>query len=107
MFEDLWDVKISKNCLEIFDPQGNIRSIGLDQITGIAIRTDNTGPIGSDVIWLISDGESIISFPMGAKGEDKVLKAFQMIGGFDNSEFIKAMGSVDHNLFFLLNKVKE
>lgn len=107
MYEDLWQVKISDNNLVITDPQQNIQMIQLSNIQGIVIRTDDSGPVGSDVFWFISDGSSLLSFPMGARGEAKVLDAFQKIEGFDNAEFIKAMGSVDNKLFYILNRAKE
>ena len=107
MYEDLWQVKISNNKLVITDPQQNIQTIQLSDIQGIVIRTDDSGPAGSDVLWFISDGSSLISFPMGARGEAKVLDTLQKIEGFDNVEFIKAMGSVDNKLFYILNRAKE
>lgn len=95
MYEERWRVTILNNILEVVDPQKNIQNIYLDKIRKIAIRTDDSGPAGSDVVWFVTDKSSIVSFPMGAQGENEVLEAFQKIDGFDNLEFINAMSSVE------------
>jgi len=106
MFEEQWHVKISNHGLEVINPSHDVQRIRLEAIQRIAVQTNDSGPFGSDVIWLVSDGDSTISFPMGAKGESDVLGAFQKIDGFDNLEFINSMSSVENNVFILLNRVK-
>ena len=106
MLEERWQVAISNNVLGVMDPQKNVQNIYLDKIRSIAIRTNNSGPMGSDVIWFVSDDASIVSFPMGAQGEKEALEAFQKIEGFDNFEFINAMSSVEDNVFILLDRTK-
>lgn len=104
MFEEKWHVQVSDSILKVTDPQNHVQQIHLEEIKGIAIQTDDSGPVGSDVTWFVNDGKSTISFPMGATGEDTALKAFQEIDGFDNEQLINAMGSTKSNVFVLLNK---
>lgn len=104
MFEEKWHVQVADSILKVTDPQNHVQQIQLAEIKGIAIQTDDSGPLGSDVIWFISNGTSTVSFPMGAKGEDTALKALQEIDGFDNEQLINAMGSTKSNVFVLLNK---
>ncbi|MBC7875926.1 MAG: hypothetical protein H7Y59_02040 [Anaerolineales bacterium] len=106
MYEEKWKVQASGQLLEVVDPKNNVQRMQLSAIKGIAIQTNDSGPIGMDVIWFISDGNSTISFPMGATGEDTILQVFQKIEEFDNEEFINAMGSTEKNVFILLNKTK-
>jgi hypothetical protein len=104
MFEEKWHVQVADQILKVTDPQNHVQQIKLVDIKGIAIQTDVSGPAGSDVTWFISDGNSTLSFPMGATGEDDALKVFQEIDGFDNEQLINAMGSTKSNVFVLLNK---
>jgi len=104
MFEEEWHVQISNHVLEVTNPKHDVQRIQLEDIKGIAIQTNDSGPAGSDVIWFVSDGNSTISFPMGATGENNVLPVFQKFDGFDNQELINAMGSTENNVFILLNK---
>lgn len=106
MFEEKWHVQVLDQLLKVTDPQNHVQQMNLAEIKGIAIQTDESGPAGSDVTWFISDGNSTISFPMGARGEDEALKAFQQIDGFDNEQLINAMGSTKSNVFVLLNKTE-
>jgi|SRR5688572_33401538 len=106
MQEELWQVNISDTDLQVSDPNKNVRSMQLSNIRGIAIQTNNSGPLGSDVIWLISDGDSTISFPLGASGENSALRFFQTLDGFDNLKFINAMSSTDNNVFILFKKTE-
>ena len=106
MFEEEWRVQISNNVLEVVNPKHDVQRIQLEDIKGIAIRTNDSGPIGPDVIWFVSDGNSTISYPMDAIGENNGSQGFQKFSGFDNQEFINAMSSTKNNVFILLNKAK-
>jgi hypothetical protein len=106
MFEEAWQVSVSAGDLIVRHPKGHAQQISLKDIHGIAIQTNDSGPIGSDVIWHVSDGKSVIFFPMGATGESDVLPIFQKFQGFDNLAFINAMSSTDDHLFILFEKTK-
>ena len=106
MYEERWQVKILSDILEVVDPNQDIQRIRLEDINGIAIETNDSGPFGMDVIWYLSDGVSTISFPMGATGETDVMKKLQTLDGFDNQELINAMGCTDNKTFILLNRSK-
>jgi len=106
MFEEEWQVLVFDDVLEVKNPKHGDQRIHLRDIKEIAIQTNDSGPFDSDVIWLVSDGTSVISFPMGAKGESDVLAWFQKFEGFDNEQFISAMGSTENNIFILWKSIK-
>lgn len=106
MFEEKWRVGVSDDRLEVTYPDGRVQKINLNDIDRIAIHTNDSGPIGSDVIWNISGGGLVIRFPMGATGENGLLEVFQRFPGFDNLEFINAMSSIENNIFILFEKTK-
>ena len=106
MDEESWQVQILNDVLEVVDPTQSVQRIRLEDIKGIAIETNDSGPFGTDVIWHVSDGVDTISFPMGATGETDAMKKLQTLDGFDNQELINAMGCTDNKTFILLNRIK-
>jgi hypothetical protein len=55
MLEGNWLVQISNYVLKVTDPELVVQHINLVDINRIAIQTNDTGPIGFNVIWHISD----------------------------------------------------
>ena len=74
------------------------------EVRGISIETNDSGPYGSDVHWLVSSDERSLSFPMGATGEQEALSHFQTLPGFDNGKLLEAMRSTEDALFLLWQK---
>src|SRR5262245_50469370 len=106
MHEEHWVIEIRNGILRITDPAGKSAQLTFDEIKGIAIETNDSGPWGTDVVWHITDGEATIDFPMGATGETEVVNELMKIEGFENQEVINAMGSVDNNVFIPLDRTK-
>jgi len=106
MFEEKWVVELKDNRLSVTTPAHENAQILFDQIKGVAIETNDTGPFGSDVIWHISDGKVTIQFPMGATGERQAIYALQQLDGFDNQAVIDAMACTENRVFIALNKLE-
>ncbi len=83
---------------------GEVRRVRWDELTEVAIRTTDDGPIGDDLFWGLhaGDGPPRIVFPGGTDGEEALLAAMQArLPGFDSQAVIDAMGSVEHAEFVL------
>ena len=87
-------------------PEGKIERVAISNLKAVIIETNDTGPWGADVWWilLIGSGENGCVFPGGATGEKDILQAVQALPGFDNETFIKAMGSTSNQRFLCWKK---
>ena len=73
-----------------------------EDLTSVAIETNDTGPGGADVWWLLfRTGQTACAFPQGATGETVVLKLLMALPEFDQSETIKAMGCTSNSTFIV------
>lgn len=83
-------------------PDGKIERVALDDLSAIIIETNDSGPLGADVWWLLlgkSKKKTGCVFPQGATGEKAVLDYAQSLPGFDNEMLIEAMGSTENQRF--------
>ena len=83
-------------------PDGELRNLRWDELSGVDIRTTDTGPFATDVFWLLytDKTEPAAIFASGAVGESELLDAMQAkLTGFDNKQFIAAMGSTRNQVF--------
>lgn len=96
-----WNVVLDADNIRVFDANGNEHSVSKADLTGVTIETNDSGPWGADVWWLMfgSGNGLACAFPQGAIGEQAALEYFMALTGFDHSEMIKAMSSVENALF--------
>lgn len=82
-------------------PDGSIKHLRLDAISGVSIITNDTGPWGADVWYLLlgPDEHSDLSFPQGATGEQAILDYLFKLPGFDHQSFLDAMSCVENKRF--------
>lgn len=99
--EARWNVVIDANNLSVIDAEGNERAISKADVSGVAIETNDSGPWGADVWWLIfgSDDGVSCAYPQGATGEQAAMDYLMALPGFDHAEMIKAMSSVENAVF--------
>jgi hypothetical protein len=99
--ECLFIANVDETHLSVQRPEGRIDRMAFAAMREIAIVTNDSGPIGSDVWWVASGaGEPAeLAFPAGATGESTVLARLQALPGFDNEAVIAAMGSADQARF--------
>jgi len=72
-----------------------------DDLSGVAIQTNDTGPWGADVWWLLFGCNDQLScaFPQGATGESALIDYLFALPSFDHGEMIKAMTSTENVTF--------
>jgi hypothetical protein len=82
-------------------PSGKEESVRWDELDAVLIETNDSGPIGMDVLWLLvgRGARSGCVVPQGAKGERELFDALQRLPGFDNAQVIEAMGCTDNRKF--------
>jgi hypothetical protein len=99
--ESRWTIAATEGLITGTDEVGGIQSIALDELCGVAIATNDTGPWGADVWWLLYNREDQLAcgFPQGATGEKAVIDMLMALPGFDHAEMIKAMGSTANAVF--------
>lgn len=97
--ESNWHVRVGDYVLEVLDPYGETNSLRFDEIKIIAIETNDSGPLGTDVWWHVSGIERGLMIPGGAIGEQEMLAAFQKWPGFNNDSVIAAMGCTEEKMF--------
>lgn len=82
-------------------PEGQIERIAISDLKAVIIETNDTGPLGIDVWFLLlgSNTESGCIFPQGATGEQAVLDTLFQLPSFNHQEFIKAMSCTENKHF--------
>lgn len=104
--ESLWTVELGDQGICGTDHEGTAKTVSYDGLRTVAIATNDSGPWGADVWWLLygAKGELNCAFPQGATGEKQVLDYLFALPGFDNEEVIKAMGSTSEAVFLVWQK---
>ncbi|QUD87814.1 hypothetical protein [Phenylobacterium montanum] len=92
---------VDGDCISVTDGEGQIKRINKADLSGLAIETNDSGPWGADVWWLIFGDEDQLActFPQGATGEGAVVDFLTSLPSFDHSEMIKAMTSTGNAVF--------
>lgn len=59
--------------------------IKVDDLASVYVETNDSGPWGTDVWWLLKDdtGKTRVAFPQLATGEDAVLDRLRLLPGFE------------------------
>ena len=85
--ETRWLVKQSQDEILVTDPEGNEHALGLADLTDVAIETNDNGPWGADVWWLLfgEDDRLATTFPQGATGDSECVGRLVAPPGFDHA----------------------
>ena len=99
--EARWVVGIEEALIRVTDPEGVSTTIPKSGLTAILIETNDSGPWGADVWWVLQgeEGSTACAFPMGASGEDAALDYFCALPCFDHEAMIRAMTSTGNAVF--------
>lgn len=83
------------------DDRGQTRSVVTDDLSGVAIETNDSGPWGADVWWLLFgvNDQLVCAYPQGATGEQAVIDLLMALPSFDHSEMSRAMCSTGNATF--------
>jgi len=69
--ESRWALSLRDGAVELTIPDGESQRVQLNELTGVAVETNDTGPWGADVWWLLfgKDDKVAVAFPQGSTGE--------------------------------------
>jgi hypothetical protein len=95
--EALFSVSIDEEAITSRHPKGTIEGVTLSAISGVFVETNESGPWGMDVWWIVEGRSTAESccFPQGATGEDEVLTWLQKLPGFQ----IRGMNCAENQRF--------
>ena len=101
--ECLWNVSANESGFRVTDQTGETVFVHREDLASVVIATNDTGPWGADIWWLLSDadGQLVCGYPQGATGEKDVLDALLALPGFDKNEMVKAMGCTSNATFIV------
>lgn len=73
------------------------KRIRVDDLASVYVETNDSGPWGADVWWLLNDdtGKTRVAFPQLATGEDAVLERLRLLPGFE----VRGMNSGENARF--------
>jgi hypothetical protein len=99
--ESKWVVAIEGDRIKICDGAEQVKSIAKSDLSGVAVETNDSGPWGADLWWLLFDGAGALAcaVPQGATGEQTVIDYFSALPSFDHGEMGKAMASTGNAVF--------
>jgi hypothetical protein len=77
------------------------QAVQIRDLQGVAIETNESGPIGIDCWWLLfgADDKLVVAFPQGANGEKSAVERLMKLPGFDFDAMIAAMASTGTDVF--------
>lgn len=97
-------VTVNDASVRCIRPNGDSEEVKWADLRAVLIETNDTGPVGVDVLWILVGTEGGCIVPAGASGEARLLDALQRLPGFDNEAMIAAMGSVENRKFLCWEK---
>ena len=99
--ESKWKVTLDEDLISVQDESGQIRSVRKNDLGAVVIATNDSGPWGADVWWLLFDSgkQQACSFPQGAEGEEAAMDFLFTLPSFDYKQMVDAMGSTDEAFF--------
>lgn len=101
-------IKINKKGLTCARPDKKIESIVWQDLNKIEMRVFLLSPSVIDAFWLLTGDNGVCAIPHGSVGEDKMLKIFQKLSGFNNKAYSDAIVFDDDGIFELWKrKTKE
>ena len=79
---------------------GQVAAIRWSEVDTVAIVTNDSGPWGYDVHWLLEGNATRCIYPNGATGSENALEQLEKrFPGFSDEMVIKAMGSTSNKRF--------
>lgn len=101
--ENKFIVEVTNTTFLVTNPDGTVAVLLLKDISSIIVKTNDTGPWGMDVWFIImgQDGE-FCTYPMGATNDLLALDYYATLPGFE----LKGMNSTENALFVCWEKEK-
>lgn len=101
MTESEWLVECGADVLRVTDAKQDVRQLAKSDLSGVVIETNDSGPWGADVWWLLFgvDDKVALAYPQGATDEDETLAYLMSLPGFDHEKMVEAMSSTGNAVF--------
>lgn len=100
MFERKVIVSWDENGVAVAYPSGERHATAWDAVNCVAIETNDSGPWGADVWWLLEGASDRVAYPQGATGDEGMLAELpKRFPGFNHEAVILAMGCTDNARF--------
>src|SRR6185436_9773582 len=91
--ESAFRVTLSESEVTCRRPNGEMETVAWNKLQAVLIETTDTGPLATDVFWILVGEDSGCVIPQGATGEAELLAKLQSLPNFDNAAVIEAMTS--------------
>jgi hypothetical protein len=99
--ESKWLVTLDEEAIHVMDDAGVAKSVDKCDLAGVAIETNDSGPWGADVWWLLfgADDRLACAYPQGATGEQAAFDYLTALSSFNHADMINAMRSTGNAVF--------
>jgi hypothetical protein len=97
-------VKFDDEGVKATRPDGTIEIVTWSELKKIEVYTTDEGPFVEDVFFVLHGDNRGCCIPQGAANAKDLIERLQNLPGFDNENFIKAMGSTSNNTFLIWEK---
>ena len=89
-------------------PDGRCHAIAWAAVRTVAIETNDSGPWGADIWWLLEGAESRVAYPQGATGDVGLLEELpRRFPGFSHEAVVRAMGCTGNARFVCWHRADE
>lgn len=85
-------------------PNGKTQTLSWGDLIRFEIRTNDSGPWGWDVWFVLVGTRDELSFPLGASGEDDVLTKVEKVTGNSRNDLIDGMNCTENRTFVTWQK---
>jgi hypothetical protein len=99
MHEGDFLVDVSDENVAVAAPDGKRYEVVIADLREVIIETNDSGPWGADVWWVLRDSTNACIIPQGAAAQDALWPVFKRLPGFDYEAVIAAMGCADNKTF--------
>jgi hypothetical protein len=100
MFERQVRVEVNDQGISAAYPDGRREAIDWAAVERIVIETNDSGPSGADVWWLVEGEHAHCAYPQGATGDPEALAEYpKRFPGFSAAKVIEAMGCTSNARF--------
>lgn len=108
MFERAIIVSMDVTGVAATYPQGDVQRIAWNEVEQVTIETNDSGPWGADVWWILAGSGKTCTYPGGATGELEALAEFQQrFPDFSDDKVTDAMRCTSNAQFVCWRRFKE
>ena len=87
-------------------PDGTVKAVDWVDLIQIEVQTNDSGPWGTDVWWVLKGVNGECVYPQGATGDPEMIPKYEQLSGFDDRELTRAMDCTSSKTFICWYKDK-